>query len=487
MPTRSVAMKKCPRQERRASCSAASSALAAPSSKVNIHAPAARASAGQRVGARGRASGGRGDAFQMLAEALRRDGVRGGTGASEAVAGAAFGDHAVVHQRADPHRRSRRRARIRPTAWPDPWPRWNAGKAARTPGSSVQAPRGGAPRGQRRRPRGLRRRATPPSAGGAPPASAAPRRAGLPYRATNTSGTTPRSVAIRRCLIITGTFQSPYSKYWRQTPPSDPRGRYATVIAGSSTIRPAGRAQAHVELVVLVAYERLVEQADALEHLAPEGPEGDRVGLDRVVPAEARPADAPERTVHGTRHGPLDRSRSRWAPAVRPRSRPPSARRPPHSGAGSRAGSASDSRAGRSGRRAPRGCRHSSRATPSRRRCRSPAGEGRRPRAAARSRSMLPSSEAPSATSTSRSPSKSWAARSLHEAVDVRTLVPQRHYHRDALDRRAHRTSLCPSAPSGGAPPLDPGGEVPQRHHARVLRDFRKNGIRRSRGPYLRL
>jgi succinoglycan biosynthesis protein ExoA len=39
------------------------------------------------------------------------------------------------------------------------------------------------------------------------------------------TGTTPRTVATRRCLSITGTFQSPYSKYWRQTPPNDPRGR----------------------------------------------------------------------------------------------------------------------------------------------------------------------------------------------------------------------------------------------------------------------
>src|SRR5947209_11689490 len=86
----------------------------------------------------------------------------------------------------------------------------------------------------------------------------------------------------------------------------------------------------------------------------------------------------------------------------------------------------------------------------------------RRPasRAAAHSRSMPPSSDTPSAASTSSSPSKSWAARSFTKlSTFARSL-------RSGTITEMLAIGAPTSAPPGGPGPLDPGGRVPQRHHA---------------------
>ena len=65
---------------------------------------------------------------------------------------------------------------------------------------------------------------------------------------------------------------------------------------------PAGEAQPEVELVVLVADERLVEEPRPLERTGCEGPVGHGVDLDALVLAVASPVDAAERAVHGAGH-----------------------------------------------------------------------------------------------------------------------------------------------------------------------------------------
>src|SRR3954451_22347920 len=93
----------------------------------------------------------------------------------------------------------------------------------------------------------------------------------------------------------------------------------------------------------------------------------------------------------------------------------------------------------------------------------------RRPasRAAARSRSIPPSSDAPSATSTSRPPSKSWAARSFTKPSTFERSLRSGTITEMLVIGAPTVTSLRPGAQSGGPGPLDPSGGVPQRHHAR--------------------
>src|SRR5690606_732120 len=69
-----------------------------------------------------------------------------------------------------------------------------------------------------------------------------------------------------------------------------------------------GAPDAQVELVVLIAHERLVEQPDRREDVRSEGPEGDGVDLDALDrTAVPGPADAPERAVHRGRDRALHR------------------------------------------------------------------------------------------------------------------------------------------------------------------------------------
>ena len=65
---------------------------------------------------------------------------------------------------------------------------------------------------------------------------------------------------------------------------------------------PAGEAQPEVELVVLVADERLVEEPRPLERAGCEGPVGHGVDLDALALAVTGPVDAAERAVHGAGH-----------------------------------------------------------------------------------------------------------------------------------------------------------------------------------------
>jgi len=65
---------------------------------------------------------------------------------------------------------------------------------------------------------------------------------------------------------------------------------------------PAGKAQPEVELVVLVADERLVEKPRPLERIGRKGAVGNGVDLDALALAVAGPVDPAERAVHGAGH-----------------------------------------------------------------------------------------------------------------------------------------------------------------------------------------